>query len=256
MIGCDAEFLASRFRELMRRYTGATPEGFVDVLCPLLIPIRSLDKTILKLPGQSHYRASFTVNITPEASGVLSRGRTGKFVPGAFKEGGLWREIAKGRIIEVDRGGGVASGEIYTGGRRADLERSLEELTLEDLLEIDQYGAAAKVLSGLAEHSLVQYLTEQDYSVRRMPEDMARHLPQLRLRGLPRQGYSKGGGQVTLGNERKICAPDPQHYDPTSGRSSHLDRGPKAKLLSHQQLQVRHPGHLRSQFVLANGQHS
>lgn len=176
MIDYDAEFLASRFRELMRRYTGATPEGFVDVLCPLLIPIRSLDKTILKLPGQSHYRASFTVNITPEASGVLSRGRTGKFVPGAFKEGGLWREIAKGRIIEVDRGGGVASGEIYTGGRRADLERSLEELTLEDLLEIDQYGAAAKVLSGLAEHSLVQYLTEQGYSVRRMPEDMARHL--------------------------------------------------------------------------------
>lgn len=172
----DPEFLARRFQELMRRYTGATPEAFVDVLCPMLIPIRTLDKTIIKLPGQSHYRASFTVNITPTASGVLTRGRTGKFVPSAFREGGLWREIAKGRIIEVDQGAGIASGEIYTGGRRVDLERSLEQLTPADLLEIDQYGAAAKVLSGLAEHSLVQQLTNQGYSVRRMPEDMARHL--------------------------------------------------------------------------------
>jgi hypothetical protein len=43
-------------------------------------------------------------------------------------------------------------------------------------LEIDQYGAAAKVLSGLAEHALVKQLTGQGYQVKRMPEDMARHL--------------------------------------------------------------------------------
>jgi hypothetical protein len=98
-------------------------------------------------------------------------------VPGGFRDaGGLWREIAKGRIIDVDPEAKVASGEVYTGGTRADLQSALAALTTDDLLEIDQYGAAAKVLSGLAEHSLVKQLEATGYSVRRMPEDMARHL--------------------------------------------------------------------------------
>ena len=87
-----------------------------------------------------------------------------------------WHEIAKGRIINVDVSTGIASGEIYTGGRKADLERALTILSVEDLLEVDQYGAAAKVLSGLAEHSLVGQLVETGYIVKRMPEDMAKHL--------------------------------------------------------------------------------
>ena len=57
-----------------------------------------------------------------------------------------------------------------------DLENALSELSPDDLLEVDQYGAAAKVLSGLAEYSLVERLTDDGYIVRRMPEDMARHL--------------------------------------------------------------------------------
>ena len=107
---------------------------------------------------------------------MLCRGRTGKFVPGNFADGGTWREIAKGRIIEVDAATRTAFGEIYTGGRKAGLEKALSELSLDDLLEVDQYGAAAKVLSGLAEYSLVKRLTDKGYTVRRMPEDMARHL--------------------------------------------------------------------------------
>lgn len=177
MSDADDNYLAARFRDLMRRYSGATPDAFVDVLCPLLIPIQSLDKTIIKLPDQSHYRASFTAYVTPETAGVLCRGRTGKFVPGGFKAGGgLWREIAKGRIIEVDLESRVASGEVYTGGTRADLENALAALTTDDLLEVDQYGAAAKVLSGLAEHAFVKHLEARGYTVLRMPEDMARHL--------------------------------------------------------------------------------
>ena len=160
----------------MRRYTGSTPESFVNVLCPILVPIRSLEKTIQKLSGQSHYRASFSVQITADNRSILCRGRTGKFVPGIYAEGGIWREIAKGRIIRVDASTGVASGEIYTGGRKADLEKALGILSLNDLLEIDQYGAAAKVLSGLAEHSLVEQLVKNGYAVTRMPEDMAKHL--------------------------------------------------------------------------------
>ncbi|MYH02896.1 MAG: hypothetical protein F4142_10075 [Nitrospira sp. SB0675_bin_23] len=142
----------------------------------MLIPIHSIDREIKKISGQNHYRASFSVQITEENKSILCRGRTGKFVPSLFADGGTWREIAKGRIIEADATTSLAFGEIYTGGRKKDLEKALSELTLEDLLEVDQYGAAAKVLSGLAEHSLVKRLTDGGYMVQRMPEDMARHL--------------------------------------------------------------------------------
>lgn len=195
MANGDDKILAQQFRELLRRYTGATPEAFIDVLCPILIPVHSIDPAIFKVEGQSHYRASFEVEITELNSGILCRGRTGKFVPGVFADGGLWREIAKGRIIEVNMESGLASGEIYTGGTKIDLENALAELTPDDLLEIDQYGAAAKVLSGLAEHALVKQLIDQGYIVRRMPEDMARHLG----------NYANYDFTVTLGEQtRKV----------------------------------------------------
>lgn len=171
------DYLAAKFAELMRRYRGATPDGFVAVLSPLLIPIHELDKTIIKLAGQSHYRASFSVKITKENAQVVQRGRTGKFVPGKYGEGGeIWREIAKGRIIEVDRSAEIARGEVYTGARKVELEAALRVLEPTDFLEIDQYGAAAKVLSGLSEYELVKLAQNGGFTVRRMPEDMARHL--------------------------------------------------------------------------------
>lgn len=195
MTNGEDRLLAQQFRELLRRYTGTTPEAFIDVLCPILIPVHSIDPDIFKVEGQSHYRASFEVEITELNSGILCRGRTGKFVPGVFADGGVWREIAKGRFIEVDTAAGIASGEIYTGGKKADLANALKEITTNDLLEIDQYGAAAKVLSGLAEHALVKQLIEQGCEVRRMPEDMARHLG----------AYANYDFKVTLGGQtRKV----------------------------------------------------
>ena len=88
----------------------------------------------------------------------------------------VWREIAKGRIIEVDANTGIASAEVYTGGPRRKLVAALQELEQTDLLEIDQYGASAKVLSGLAEYQLVEAVQNAGFAVRRMPEDMAKHL--------------------------------------------------------------------------------
>jgi hypothetical protein len=170
------EELANNFHRLLRRYGGATAQGFIAVLCPLLVPIHTLDKTVVKLAGQGHYRASFTALVTPENRSVMVRGRTGKFVPSTYNAGGLWREISKGRIIEIDTATGVASGEVYTGGRRADLEEALELMDGTELLEIDQFGAAAKVLSGLAEYGLAQVAEANGYEIRRMPEDMAKHL--------------------------------------------------------------------------------
>ena len=163
---------------LTRRYSGSSIESLVAVLCPLLIPIRSLDKTVFKVEGQGHYRASFTVDITDQNRVVMQRGQTGKFVPGRFgtDAGVVWKEIAKGRIIEVDSKTGIVRGEVYTGGSRQKLMAALQELKETDLLEIDQYGASAKVLSGLAEYHLVEMVQDAGYTVRRMPEDMARHL--------------------------------------------------------------------------------
>lgn len=59
---------------------------------------------------------------------------------------------------------------------RAELEVALGQLTEHDFLEIDQYGASAKILSGLSEYHLVKNLESHGYTVMRMPEDMARHL--------------------------------------------------------------------------------
>jgi len=134
---------------LTRRYM-AEPEALIAVLCPLLVPIRTLDKGIFIAPGQTHARASFTVQVNDETSGVLVRGRTGKFVPASYGGGEPgWREIAKGRIIDVDTATGIAEGEVYLGfgGRAADLDAAIADLTDRDFLEIDQYGVAAKALS-------------------------------------------------------------------------------------------------------------
>jgi hypothetical protein len=107
----------------------------------------------------------------------MQPGRTGKFVPADYKSGSLWQEIAKGRILTVDAAAGLAHGEIYVGSNQAaDLTEALERLTASDLLEIDQYGAAAKVLSALVEYTLAKTASDQGYVVRRMPEDVARHV--------------------------------------------------------------------------------
>ena len=168
----------SALSRLLRRYRGATPKALEAVLCPLMIPILSLDKKIIKLAGQSHYRASFTVKLNNTNEEVMEIGRTGKFVPAAYLTGGAWREIAKGRIINVDRKKGIAYGEVYIGatGTQDKLAEALSHLRKQDFLEIDQYGAAAKVLSGLAEYELARMARSAGYVVRRMPEDMAQHL--------------------------------------------------------------------------------
>lgn len=163
------------FREIAKRYGDVDPDAIRAILTPLLIPIWDLDTTIIKERGQNHYRASFSVVVTQETEQVLVRGRTGKFVPGTYVKGGPWREIAKGRIIEVRDD--TAYGEVYTGSSsKQELIVRLSELSRGDYLEIDQYGAAAKVLSGLAEYYLAKRVREAGYAVRRMPEDMAKHL--------------------------------------------------------------------------------
>lgn len=166
------------FKRLTKRYGGATPESLESVLCPVLIPIRTLDKTIIRIEGQKHYRASFSIALDKSCEDLIAPGCTGKFVPRAYKEGGVWRELAKGRILTVDVTSLVAEGEVYcgAGGKESETLKALNELSKDDYWELDQYGASAKVLSGLVEHSLAQVLKDGGYIVRRMPADMAQHI--------------------------------------------------------------------------------
>lgn len=166
------------FERLTKRYGAASAEALERILCPVLIPIRSLDKEAVRIKGQKHYRAAFTIAIDKDCEDLVVPGRTGKFVPKSYQEGGVWKELAKGRILTVNHEAQVAEGEVYTGagGKKAVLEAGLLTLSVEDFWEVDQYGASAKVLSGVVEYSLVQVLKEQGFSVRRMPEDIARHI--------------------------------------------------------------------------------
>jgi hypothetical protein len=176
-VGSTVDY-AELFRRLTRRYGAVSPDALESILCPVLIPIATLDRKISRLEGQGHYRGTFTVTLTKENEALLVPGRTGKFVPREYVFGGVWRELAKGRILEVDQASGVASGEVYIGssGKKAEIAKALEALNDDDYWEVDQYGASAKVLSGLVEYSLVQVLKEQGYRVLRMPEDMAKHI--------------------------------------------------------------------------------
>jgi len=162
------------FETIARRYGHIDIAALEKVLCPALIPIASIDPNIFKVAGQSHWRASFEIELAPQFETLLVPGRTGKFVPSNILEGETWREICKGRILSLNDT--CAMGEIYTGATKSTLQIAVSELTTDCYLEIDQYGAAAKVLSSLVEYYLAKHLEEGGYKVRRMPEDMAKHI--------------------------------------------------------------------------------
>ena len=196
------------FTQLSHRYRGVDPEALIAIMCPLLIPILTLDRNLYKEAGQSHWRGTFTVKLDAVNRSVVQVGRTGKFVPNAYLTGEAWRETAKGRIVSLDADAGVATGEIYGGGSKTRLETAISELSENDLLEIDQYGAAAKILSGLAEYYLAKRATDSGYTVTRMPEDMARHLGGYANYDFrfEKDGISKGVEAKSLWGTNTDCA--------------------------------------------------
>jgi len=62
---------------LTKRYGNVTPDAIASVLSPQLIQIDTLDKEIIKLDGQRHWRATFTLKITDENYELMQKGRTG-----------------------------------------------------------------------------------------------------------------------------------------------------------------------------------
>lgn len=165
------------FRQISKRYGNVDVDALEAVLAPILIPIKSLDKTVKKLPNQKHWRASFVLDLKPKWAHLMQRGTTGKFVPASFQTDSSWREICKGRIVDIDFQNNLVAGEVYIGkSSKSALETAVNELTENDFLEIDQFGASAKILSSLSEYYLAKQAVDLGYLVRRMPEDTARHL--------------------------------------------------------------------------------
>jgi hypothetical protein len=157
---------------LLHRFGGADLDLVAEVLLPLRIPLAE-HGTVPQRYGPG-WGVPFRIEVGTE-SPHLFRGRTGKVVS-AESVGGTapWAEILKARIHEVRPG--EATGELHTSGPRANLEAGLALLRPGAVLEIDRFGAAAKVESALTEAAFVRHAIEEGYQVVRMPEDIARHL--------------------------------------------------------------------------------
>lgn len=160
--------------ELKQRFGPIEIDDLQKALIPIYLPVKSIDFGEIKKRG-THYTVDITIAGGSDVS-HLTRGSTGKIIPGDFVEGdGTWNEIGKCRIHEVD--GDVAHGEFLAkSGQKGDLEEALQDVTEDDYLEVDRYGIAAKLKSALAEQAFANIVRDAGYTVTRMPEDLAKHL--------------------------------------------------------------------------------
>jgi len=111
-----------------------------------------------------------------EDNEAIVRGQTGKIVPKEFIEGKTkWVEIGKARIHSKEKN--IATAEFLSkAGQKADLVSALKLLKVGDYLEIDNYGISSSLTSALAELEFSEIAKSKGYSVKRMPEDIAKHL--------------------------------------------------------------------------------
>lgn len=172
-------------RQLTRRYGEVDASLVASIMAPALLKVTDVGTEVERAQAvggtTGPWTARFRIAIPDGEQSFLTRGRTGKFVPGEYVEDNApWREIAKGRILHTPAPGQHETlGEIYVGTKssRARLAEIVEtELKVGDYLEIDRYGASAKITSSLVEASFVEHARERGFAVRRMPEDVAKHI--------------------------------------------------------------------------------
>ena len=159
--------------QLLHRFNGATLDMLAEVLTPLQVELATIDRQSMLKRG-SAWSVLFTG--TPGARNThIQRGRTGKVVPRGSTVGTEpWREIIKARIHRADDD--WCFGELHAPSRD-NLEALLDEIEPQDVvLEIDRFGAAAKVESALTEAAFERQAISEGFVLWRMPEDTARHL--------------------------------------------------------------------------------
>jgi hypothetical protein len=175
----------SLLRHLTRRYGNVDARIVESIMAPALLKVIAVEQTVARaatLPGEKGpWVAHFRLEIMKGEESFLTRGRTGKFVPQEYAEGSApWREIAKGRVLHTPTvGDGETMGEVYVGGSSSKarlIQIVATELKAGDYLELDRYGASAKITSALVEASFVEHARQHGFTVRRMPEDLAKHI--------------------------------------------------------------------------------
>lgn len=144
-----------------------------EVLTPLQVPILSIDRESVANRG-SAWSVLFQGGVGIENTHMM-RGRTGKVVPLGSTVGDVpWRELIKARIHGASEG--LCEGELHAA-RRTVLEERLAEIDEKAVvLEIDRFGAAAKVESALTEVAFERQAIADGFRLWRMPEDTAAHL--------------------------------------------------------------------------------
>ena len=161
----------------LKRYKGMTEEALQAIFCPTLVPIYKIVKNVFLMPGQQHFRASFQIQIKEEYSDLIAKDREGIFVPASYAKGEAeWKNLAKGRIINVDAENGIAYGEILFGNTKEELETALEYLDEEDYFEIEEYGISEKVTAALIQYNLVALAQKSGYEITKYPQSASKAL--------------------------------------------------------------------------------
>ena len=157
-------------KNILKRYQGMREEAFESIFCPRVIPIKKIVNNVFLMPGQQHWRASFQIEIKEEYEDLIQVGREGTFVPASYAKGaGEWKNLAKGRIINVDRENGIAYGEVLFGNTKEELEVALLNLKEEDYLEIEEFEISEKITKALIEYNLAELAKKAGYSVAKLP---------------------------------------------------------------------------------------
>ena len=157
-------------KNILKRYQGMSEEAFENIFCPTLIPVHKIVKNVFLMPAQQHWRASFQIEIREEYSELMMEGREGTFVPASYARGeGEWKNLAKGRIVNVDKDSKIAYGEILFGNTKEELTAALENLKEEDYFEIEEYEISEKITTSLVEYNLVQLAKKGGYQVVKLP---------------------------------------------------------------------------------------
>ncbi|MCK5639135.1 MAG: hypothetical protein KAH67_10500, partial [Flavobacteriaceae bacterium] len=165
--------LINLFNKLNTKYGGINPEMLDTVLVPRYFEILELNKEVRK--RGSAYTVTIKLRVDGDGEGVV-RGQTGKILSKEFVESGdYWKELGKARIHRFDDNFAVAELFAKTGSK-ADLEHSLEIINVGDYMEIDNYGLSANLTSALSELAFSEIANSKGFMIKRMPEDIAKHL--------------------------------------------------------------------------------
>ena len=161
------------FEKISWKYGGISAQMLEKVLIPKYFEIIEIKEDIVRFG--SAYAVMIKIKLDRDFECIV-RGQTGKILSKGFIQGKeYWRELGKVRIHEYNDEHAIA--ELFSKtGKRDDLLKTLKNVKIGDFLEIDSYGISAKLTSALSELAFSEIAKKDGFIVKRMPEDIAKHL--------------------------------------------------------------------------------